>query len=147
MILAEVNEVNANLLMVRFSEPNESFENKKFIPVFGSISMVKTMVAYKNRIYIADTICSFLRQRAHAKSAYPTIITTLIHNIEKLKQGKLFELALYIANNQHRIELISPSETSRFYNHYKNIIEPILVFCKNSEEMEAMAEKNIQRTN
>lgn len=129
MINAEVQQVNKDMFMVRFSDPNESFENKPFTPIMG-MEEVKRRLYFINRKYILEKMVAWLNQRKHANSLYYADVKLYLADFEALKYTSFKTVCQYIKNNNQNFVWLSPPQKSRFYNHYVTVIEPILNFCQ-----------------
>lgn len=129
-IHAELND-NAGLI-IEFSDPNGNYKDhpNHFVAVSSHTDLLKRLY-FKNRVYICDTLSSFLNQRLHALPSYNTRIEMMK---EAINRGRTFTypaLCELVFTHQQNIKSIAPTESSRFYNHFKTVIEPILIECEN----------------
>lgn len=129
MINADVQTHNDNLIFVRFSDPNEDFGNKPYVPV-TSIAEVKRRVYVRNRAYILETMTKWLNQRLHALPDSERQINMYLHWIGSIKNTSLKHICDFIDLRRVNFESISPGKDSKFYCHYQKTIVPILDFCK-----------------
>jgi hypothetical protein len=141
MIIAELSTQNENVLMMRFSNPNQEFGRNPFFPV-ANAEDAKRKMYFKNRQYVVETLGSWLRQRRHALNAKSAqlsddktvrMIDNLISWVYDMEKRGFAHICTTIKNKRQDFESIAPKETSRCYSHYIKTIIPILDFCSKYE--------------
>jgi len=134
MINAEVTKAANNMILVRFSEPNEEFKTTKWIPV-QSVEEVKRRVYFKNRLYILDKLTGWIKQRQYsATSREYAKFNNLLAWLGDYQKASLSKLCEFIKYKRKDFEAIAPSEKSRFYKHYISTIVPIFQFAELEED-------------
>lgn len=134
MINAEVSKAANNMIMVRFSEPNEEFKNNNWIPVQNE-EEVKRRVYFKNRLYIYEKMTGWVKQRKYsAPSNGHQLPTNLLAWLSNYQNASFFQLCDFLKAKRKEFEAIAPGEKSRFYNHYIKVIVPILDFAESEED-------------
>jgi hypothetical protein len=141
MIIAELVSQNENVLLMRFSNPNQDFGRNEFFPV-ANPEEAKRKMYFQNRKYVVTTLAAWLKQRRHTlnyRTAHPVDQSTLtrientiswMYDIEK---RSFTHICNTIRNKRMDLESIAPSEKSRFYSYYIKTIIPILDFCSKYE--------------
>lgn len=134
MIDAKIHQVlndNAGII-IEFSDQNGRYKDdpNHFIVVRDKTDLLKRLY-FKNRVYICDTLISFLNQRKHALPEYSTKIEMLIGYVQRSRNHTYPALCDFVHFQSKHLKELAPSEKSPFYNHYKNNIEPILIECEN----------------
>lgn len=99
----------------------------------------------RTRKYIFDKLRGWVMQRKHAigysenhlKDRYAAklvtidrLLLTLMHNYE----SKLPVLAAKVAAERKNIEFIAPYLNSRYYDHYEEVILPIVEWCESVQD-------------
>ena len=129
MIYAELVPQTENRLLVRFSNPDHTFGKNPFIQVNNELE-AKRMLHSKNKAYIISTMVSWLKQRKHAVPSSSQKISNLIHSLDHIQGNSFPYICNFIGRFNHEFEAVAPSEKSRFYSHFNNVVKPILTFCK-----------------
>ena len=141
MILADVKITGVKhelgeIYLLRFSEPDETFKEETYVPVYGKAE-VERRLYFRNWKYITEQLTSWLNQRLHALWEERKIrnATAIRHDITKNVSvaNSLHSLCRYVRKNEHIIKELAPDEKSRCYNNYKKTIIPILAFCAGKE--------------
>jgi len=133
MIVVDVIPAQNNIFLVRFSEPNESFKDKVYTPVWG-LDEVKRRMYFKNRMYVLNTLNSWLNQRQHASHSYTKECVLLQNWLLEYQNASFFKLCEFIKRKRLVFEDVAPGDQSRYYNHYINTIVPILDFAELEED-------------
>ncbi|MCX2473542.1 hypothetical protein OQZ33_04275 [Pedobacter sp. MC2016-05] len=132
MINAEVTTAANNMIMVRFSEPDEKFQNNNWIPV-QNVDEVKRRIYFKNRIYILSQLSSWLNQREHASHSFTKECKQLKEWLSGYQNSSFYSLCEFIKRKRSVFEDVAPGDQSKYYNHYINTIVPILDFAEKDE--------------
>lgn len=95
----------------------------------------KKQMYFLNRNMMAKVLTSFLLQRkaAFKNSDIAEVATKLYRTIYENRLLDFHEFVKVVEFNYPGFLIIIPSEKSRFYKHYKEVIEPILYFCIGKE--------------
>ncbi|RYD77411.1 MAG: hypothetical protein EOP55_09395 [Sphingobacteriales bacterium] len=134
MINAEVAKAANNMILVRFSEPNEEFRNTNWIPV-QSVEEVKRRVYFKNRIYILNTLTGWLKQRQFsANTLHYQSLKNLLDWLSGYQNASLYTLCAFLKANRDKFEKVAPGAKSTFHNHYLKTIIPIFEFAELEED-------------
>lgn len=141
MILADVKITGVKhelgeIFLLRFSEPDETFKEEMYVPVYGR-EEINRRLYFRNWKYITETLTKWLNQRQHAlweqrKVDNAVAIQHDIVNNVSVKNS-FYSLCRYIRKHEQAIRELAPVETSRCYNHFKKTIVPILAFCAGKE--------------
>lgn len=141
MIIAELVSPNENVLLMRFSNPNQDFGRNEFFPV-ANPEEAKRKMYFQNRKYVVTTLAAWLKQRKHTlnyRTAHPTDQSTItkmenmISWMYDMEKRSFTYICTTIRNKRLDLESIAPREKSRFYDHYIKTIVPILDFCSKYE--------------
>jgi len=119
-------------LIIEFSDGKGEYKDHPafFTPVRDRTDLLKRLY-FKNRMYICDTLNSFLNQRLHALPDCKVKIEILQVQIDRGRNYTYEELCQLVANKMKDFNSIAPGEKSRFNNHFKTVIIPILTECDN----------------
>lgn len=122
---------NAGLL-IEFSDPHGNFKDSpQFFTTVQNRADLLRRLYFKNRLYICDTLHSFLNQRLHATPSYKNHIKNLQNAISVGRNYTYPALCELVTFHKERIAAIAPYENSRYNHHYNNVIVPILIECEN----------------
>lgn len=109
-----------------------SEQKKKVLP---PLKAIKEQMLFENRNTMAKTLIGFLQQRKIALKNHPMgdVAANLYEIIYSSRLKHFDELVKIIGYQFPKFLKIKPKAESRFYNNFKEKIEPILSFCIGSE--------------
>jgi hypothetical protein len=135
MILAHVKKTtHKEYFLVRFSEPDETFQKEVYVPVQGWAEVQRRMY-FRNRKYIIDTLVSWLNQREHAIKDKTSLemLQEIRFNLTNINANSFYNLCRFVIRKTPQIQEIAPKEGTKFHPFYKLKIIPILAFCAGKE--------------
>jgi len=135
MINAEVIPAPNNTFLVRFSNPNEDFGKTPYQTAY-KLADIERQVYFKNRDYIVQTLIRWLNQREHAMRNEQRLLSLIATRnlLYDISGASFYHVMLFVRKKFSLIESFAPGEQSRFYNHYKTKILPVLQFCIEKEK-------------
>lgn len=129
MIIAEVVPKNG-FVFLRFVEPGENADKKPYITL-NSMDEANGRIAFRTKVYIIETISTWLVQRNHALPSAQLQINTYMSWIAEVKTKNLIYICEFFHRRRDRFETLAPSDKSECYPYYKSNILTILNFCTN----------------
>jgi len=126
----------ANFMHLEIIFPDKKQHELKTV---ANLQEANRLIYFLNRKYILSKLTSWLKQRRFALQSSPDNGRTLeaaklIVLLHYYENAGLHVLCQFIINHKTIIETVAPGNHSSQYNHYKNIIQPILVFCHKMSE-------------
>lgn len=133
MIIAKIHGYVAEGkgMLIQFSEPDETFNDSKSTLTFvNNEADLFRRLYVKNKVYVCDTLESWINQRAHSNMTNSSLITELRAVLYAAKHSSYEAVCCAIASHKKKFELLI-TDKSRFIDHYRKVIVPILEECDN----------------
>ncbi|MDB4919473.1 hypothetical protein [Mucilaginibacter sp.] len=132
MIIAEAQPLDLFHLRLVFTGP-DGFK-KEPVTVADKSEAIR-LVYFYNRLYVADTLKGWLRERYNvfmhindfARADMANELTSLI---DRFSKASLHQVCQLVIDQQRNLNYIAPRETSRYYKKYAELIIPITLFCQ-----------------
>jgi hypothetical protein len=132
LISADLIQTNNNQLLVRFAHPNELMDKKPYSFASSDFDVERRRI-FLTRNYIVEKLTSWLRQREYAAPGYKKEAESLLTWLVCYKETSYTNVVSFVNRHHNAFTSMAPSERSRFYDHYKTIVEPILIYCKENQ--------------
>jgi hypothetical protein len=132
LISTDLIQTQNNQLLVRFAHPNELMDKKPYS--FASSDFdVERRRTFLTRNYIVEKLTAWLRQREHAAPGYSKEAESLLNWLACYKTTSCTNVVSFVNRHRNAFFAMAPSEKSRFYNHFKATVEPILTYCEENQ--------------